>query len=535
MNDELAGDGPSPDRIDGLLALYRQGKLEETLDQAEQLLLQFPNVPFVLHLHGAANAGLGRLDEAVASYEEALSLAPDYARAHYSLGTVLDRLGRIQEAVSSYTKALQIKPDFAEAYSNLGIDLMVLGNPEAAVASYRKAIHFAPELAEAHNNLGYALDRLRQREEAAASFRRALEIDPAYADAHNNLGNTLVHLGRPEEAAASYAEALRIKPDFAEAHRNLSTVKEYREDDPQIALMLELMASEDLANRDRMHLCFALGKAHADFDSRAKAFSWYSDGNRLRKQDLGYDSASTREKLERVKARFRGAVPVLDADGGSGAGQRVTFVVGMPLSGTSFVEQTLTSHSQVFGAGATDLLGRSVRSIDDSTAELTLDDLRSIREAYRSGLSRLRATAPDIIDQMPFNFWRIGYILAALPEARVIHVQRDARATCWANFRHFFPDRTIGFSNDLRDLAEYYRMYADLMAFWHERFPGKIYDLSYEALTAQQETESRRLLEHVGLDWQEQCLPALPAERAADDWRGYRRHLEPMIEELEGY
>lgn len=537
MNEHADAAGPSPDRIDALLALYRQGKLEETLTAAEALLLEYPSVPFVLQLLGTVNADLGRLDEAVAGYEEALSVAPDYSRVHYNLGTVLDRLGRVQDAVASYTRAVKLKPDYAPAYGNLGVDLLVLGSPEAAAASCRKAVHFAPELKEAHNTLGYALDRLRQRDEAMACYRRALEIDPDFADAHNNLANALVHQGRPEEAAASYAEALRIRPDFAEAHRNLSTVKTFRDDDPQIPEMLRLMADENLAERDRMHLCFALGKAHADIDSRAKAFSWYADGNRLRRQDLGYERSATRERFERVAAAFPGDMPAPghDAAAETAAGQHVIFVLGMPLSGTGLVETILASHSRVHGAGSLELLDRAVHSIAGEAAEITADRLQAVRANYISGLRKLAVSEPAVTDHTPLNFWHVGFALAALPRASVVHVRRDARATCWANFHHFFTDRQIAFSNDLRDLAAYYRVYADLMAFWHERFPGRIHDLSYEALVGQQETETRRLLEHAGLDWQEQCLVPLPPENTADDWRRYERHLGPLIEGLEGY
>ena len=259
--------GPSQEQINGLIALYNQGKLQETLVQVEALASQFPNVPFTLNLLGAVNAGLGRLEQAVASYTKALQIKPDYAEAHNNLGTALSVLGKPGEAVASYDKALQIKSDYAEAHNNLGNALKALGKPEEAVASYNKA----------------------------------LQIKPDFADAHNNLGNALNDLGKPEEAIDSYNKALQIKPGHAEAHRNLSTGKKYQDGDPQTHQMLELLERHNLSDKDRMRLNFALGKAHGDIGDHDKAFSYLLDGNRLRKEESLW-----RRVGEFVDARFGG-------------------------------------------------------------------------------------------------------------------------------------------------------------------------------------------------------------------------------------
>ena len=224
----------------------------------------------------------------------------------------------------------------------------------------------------------------------------------------------------------------------------------------------------------------------------------------------------------------------------------------MPRSGTTLVEQILASHSQVYGVGEMKLLGQSVNSIKRTSGQLSSDQLQSIRKSYLSGLKRIGAAEPYITDKMPLNFTRIGYIFAALPEAKVIHVIRDARATCWSNFKSFFTEKGNDFAYDLQDVAEYYKMYIDLMSFWHKKFPGRIYDLNYEALTEHQEDETRRLLEHVGLSWEDQCLEFYKTKRtirtvsaaqvrqkmyqgSSKEWRKYEKHLEPMVEVLRGF
>jgi Flp pilus assembly protein TadD len=490
------------------------------LVQGEALAKQFPNVLVIANLLGAVNAGLGRLEEAVASYSKALQIKPDYADAHNNLGVALDALGKSEEAVASYHKALQIKPDYAEAHNNLGATLNALGKSEEAVASYHKA----------------------------------LQIKPDYAEAHNNLGGALIDLGKPEEAVSSLTNALRIKPDYAEAHRNLSTVKKYQDGDPQTHQMLELVERHNLSDEDRMHLNFALGKAHGDIGNHDKAFIYLLDGNRLRKEELKYEISSAQAPFAKIRSTFSEDVPTLDVlkESKGARGQQPIFILGMPRSGTTLVEQILASHSQVYGAGELALLGQSVNTVDWNSTQFSSDQLLSIRESYLSGLTKIGAPEQYITDKMPLNFMLIGLIFAALPEAKLVHVKRDARATCWSNFRQYFSRKGTGFAYDLQDVAKFYRMYIDLMAFWHEKFPGRIYDLNYELLTEYQEDETHKLIEFVGLDWEDQCLEFHKAKRAirtasatqvrrkmyqgsSDEWRKYEKHLKPMVELLEGY
>lgn len=682
--------GPSQEQVNGLITLYNQGRLQETLVQGEALERQFPNVPFTPNLLGAVHAALGRLDHAVESYTKALQLKPDYAEAHSNLGNAQNELGKFSDAVVSCKKALQFKPDFAEAHNNLGNALNNLGESEEAIISYKKALKFKPDYAEAHYNLGDALSDLGKTEEAVtnygkalrlkpdyaeahnnlgnalndlgkiqqaiasfhealrikpnyaqahynlgnvlnglggyeeaiasygralqinpkyaqahynmgnalndlgkpeeaiasynlalqinpdyaqaygnlgnalndvgkpedaiASINKALQIQPIYAEAHNNLGNSLNDLGRAEEAATSYEQALHLKPDFAEAHRNLSTIKSYHDGDPQLAQMRELIAQRNLSKEDRMHLSFALGKAYGDLGDYDSAFSYLLDGNRLRKEDLHYEISSSRTQFSNIKAVFSNNVPTSNValKSENEKTRQPIFVLGMPRSGTTLVEQILASHSQVHGAGELGLLNLSIDAIDWNSAQITPEQSDLVRTSYLSGLSEIVASEPYITDKMPSNFRWIGFIVAAIPNAKIVHVKRDARATCWSNFKLYFSRRGMGFSYDLQDVAEYYKMYVDLMEFWHHKLPGCIYDLTYETLTENQESETRRLLEFVDLEWEDQCVEFYRTKRvvrtasvtqvrqemyqgSSEEWRKYEKHLEPMIELLRDF
>ena len=534
-------------------ALCDLGKFEKAVSnfaKAVQIKSDYAEAHFNL---GNALGHLGKTGEAVSSFTNALRIRPDYAEAHRSLGNVLQDLGEHEGAVASLMNALRIRPDYAEAHFNLGDALANLGKLEAAVASYRRGLEIEPNHAQAHNSLGIVLRDLRKPEAAIGCYDKALEINPDYAEAHNNRANALRNLGELAEAVAGYERALEINPDYVGAHRNLSTAKKYHDGDPQIQQMLQLAEGRKLSDGERTHLGFALAKALGDIGHYDQAFSYLSEANRLRKAQLNYDISSARQEFTEILSTFSRDLRPLNvaAESASATGQQPAFVLGMPRSGTTLVEQILASHSQVHGAGELNFLDMSVIATEWSSMQLGPDQLQSIRRSYFSGLKQIGASEPFVTDKHLLNFRWIGFICAAIPEARIVHVRRDARATCWSNFKHYFASDAIGFAYDLRDIAEYYNLYVELMEFWEEKLPGRIYHLNYETLTEHQEIETRKLLEYVGLDWEDQCLEFHKTTRAvqtasatqvrqkmyqgsSDEWRRYEKHLEPMLELLRG-
>ena len=496
----------------------------------------------------AALLDLGSYEEAAASLSRAIAIQPDFPVAHNNLGNALRHLGRVEEALASYEKALKLAPEYADAHNNLGITFHGIGWLRQAIKSFGNALEVAPGFAIAHNNLGNALRELGKVDEAVKCFENAVQIAPQFVEAHNNLGNALSDLGQRDQAAASFRKALELKPDFAGVHRNLSLITDYEQGDAQIELMLGLLERDDLPDEDRMQLCFALGKAHEDLGEQDKAFEFLARANRIAKEASGYSIAEDADAFSQIISWFPPQVSTIDVP--ADVTTTPIFIVGMPRSGTTLVEQILASHSLVHGAGELSLLERSIGVGADGDLESPVTKLAAIRETYLNALAEIGAAAPHVTDKMPLNFRWIGFICTAMPEARIVHIERDPRATCWSIFKHHFPSQGHGFANDLQDLAAFYKLYQQMMVFWRKRFPDRIYDLSYEALTENQEDETRRLLEHLGLPWEDGCLDFHKTERAvqtssasqvregmyqgsSEAWRKYEEHLQPLLQAFE--
>ena len=527
------------------------GQLDEAVKCYEEALVIQPDYIEVLNNHGNTLKLLGQTDEALNSYKQALSINPDYADAHNNIGIVYHEMGQFDEAIKCYKKVIAIKPEHAEAHNNLGVTLNKLTQFHEAINSYKQALVINPNYDEAHFNLSVTLYELGQSDEALNSYKRTLVINPDYADAHNNIGNILQDLGQLDEAFSSYVHALAIDHDNAVFHRNLALLKNYKEGDTQFAHMQSLLSSNNLSQSERIHLCFALAKSYADLGKKDKLFKVLNEGNQLRKDELNYLIERDLNNHSVHKKLFINTVS--NSSSYESLTVRPIFIVGMPRSGTSLVEQIISSHQKVYGAGELNVLDKLIAPIFNDylvhNNTLSEKNFLSIRQGYLNNLSSLNVSESIITDKMPTNFANIGFILKAFPEAKIIHLKRDAMAVCWSIYQRYFPSESLGFPYDMKDLGQFYNSYTELMTFWHELSPNQIYDISYEDLTMNQEEETRKLLEYCELDWDENCLNFHKNKRAvktasssqvrdkmyqgsSNVWKKYEAQLKPLINTL---
>ena len=529
-------------------ALQLLGCLDDAERHYERALALEPCRPEFHNNLAVLLATQNRHDAAIAHYEAALALKPDYYEALNNLGNAVQSVGRDADAIHYYERAVSLRPDLAEARGNLGNVLNALKRPLDAIEQYEKALGIRPEYPELHNNLGNALSSLGRCEEAIAQYRQALTLRPAYGSAHNNLGTALLASRRPEEAVTHYQKALACESNNADIHNNLGValatlgdlarasqafasavnlaprkpefclnvlgLKRISADDPLLAAMLELYHDvASLGVQSQIALHFALGRAFEDLGECERSFQHLIMGNALKRQDLSYDEATTLELLERTRATF--TAELMSDKRGAGDPSRIpVFVLGMPRSGSTLVEQILASHSQVFGAGeladfndAVDAVARANNwSYPQMVAHMSGEQLRQLGCSY---VDRIRASAPSaarIVNKMPANFASIGLIHLALPHARIIHTTRDPIDTCLSCFSLLFAGGHP-YSYDLAELGRYYHGYHRLMQHWRAVLPAAVMlEVRYEDVVSDLEGQARAMVTHCGLEWEASCL-----------------------------
>ena len=486
--------------------LKELGRLQEAEGSYKRAIASKPNYAEAHGNLGNTLQELGRFDEAEASYAQAIALSPDFVQNYYNLGNMLKKMGRLREAEESYGKAISLNPDFVEAHYNLGVTLQELGRLHEAVASYTRAILLKPDYAEAHCNLGNALKELGRLNEAEASFREAIISKPDYAEAQSNLGNTLQELGRLDEAEASYAQAILLDPTYAEAHRNLSSLKKFVSKDDQYSKMFALYLDKNISEEERCHINFGLAKAFEDLGEFENAFTHYSEGNTLRKTLLNYDINMDVELFRQLKLSYKKILETPIVLSNILNQPTPIFIVGMPRSGTTLIEQIISSHSQVEGAGELYFATKFGASLARGSSEINTESLLKFRADYLTNLQKVSNGSLIVTDKMPQNFRYIGLLTKAFPEAKIIHIKRNPAAVCWANYKQYFISEKLNYCYALDDIVYYYKLYENLMEFWQKSLKKRIYDLDYDFFTLNQEKETRRLIDYLNLAWDEKCL-----------------------------
>jgi tetratricopeptide (TPR) repeat protein len=515
-----------PSEVVTATALFSDGEIAP----AEQLIRAY------LRRHGnhveamrlLARIGLQRdvLDDAQSLLEGVLELAPDYHLARFEYAQVLAKRHLFLQARHEAERLLAVERGNRSYRTLYALTLVGLGQHEHALQIYRDLLAGA--------------------------------VQPA--DLHLSIAHSLKTMGATAAAVAEYRAAADARPGYGEAYWSLANLKTYRFTDEEIARMRAAESEPGTATVDRYHLCFALGKALEDRREFAPSFAYYSRGNALKRAASGYDP----EQLE-AGARLQREVctrALFDRHAGSGSpAADPIFIVGLPRSGSTLIEQILSSHSAVEGTQELADLPRMVNGLQGREtpqgqaayprilARMTAADCRRLGEQYLHDTRAYRATGrPRFIDKMPNNFRHIGLIHLILPHATIIDVRREPMACCFSNFKQLFAQGQT-FTYGLEDIARYYRTYLELMAHWDRVLPGRVLRVHYEDVVEDLEGSVRRLLHHCGLELEPACLAFHRTERSVrtpsseqvrqpiyrdglEQWRHYERWLGPLREAL---
>jgi len=468
---------------------------------------------------------------------------------------------RYGEACTAIERALTLDAARPDYYAQHARCLALLKHDDAARVAAERAELLAPSDALTLDTLGVVWSRLGDHERAVAAFERAVAQTPFNADFHYNLAASLRILGRFDEAERELESVVRLAPRVYRAHSGLADLRKQTAADNHVARLELLLDGVGDDVDGELHLRHALAKELEDLGEYARAFAHLTAGKRRKRQTLGYSVTNDEAlfaTLERVFDAERCAAPSV----GCPSGEPI-FVVGLPRSGTTLVERILSAHSQVQSAGELQnfavALKRAAatpsnRVLDPQTIEKAIHcDLAAVGQRYIDSTRPLTGKTPHFVDKLPMNFFYIGFIHFALPNAKIVCLRRQPLDSCLSLYRQLFAVAFsyYNFTYDLGDIGRYYVLFDRLLAHWQQVLPGKVFEVSYEDLVAKQELTTRALLEFCGLPWQAQCLdfhtntaPVATASSvqvraplygtAVGRWRRYAAQIEPLITQLRG-
>ena len=585
----------SPEHVDAIINLGLAHKALNQVEEAEacanRALQLAQNHPRALNLLGTISAEKGDYDKAQSFFQ--LSLDTDAANldARFNLSNAILQCGDAESAFGVIQPVLENNPtkqqlelgcqillelkrfeevtvilkDLKAAYPNdkdvLILDMSfceLIKDHFQVVDKAQQVLKMEPENARVWNSLGSAYFQLDSVEKAMSSYRKAVELDSAHPEYQNNIGLTYASMGDKEKAEQRYRQSLSLSPTYAEAYRNLVAMKKFQSVEDEDARMVEkLWQNPDLDDFNRCKLAFALGKIYDDCGLYDKAFETYDIGNQLKSKEITMDFDQYFSHIDRIAEVFNEAPSnaVLTNDGRA----QPIFILGMPRSGTTLVEQIISRHPLVTGCGELPCIERAIGRLEkrygesrvypDDFARMNLAFLKQETAEYFAWVERLHdIEAGYFTDKMPFNFVHVGLIKVMFPHAAIAHCHRHPLDVMTSNYFQLYGS-DINFVYDLQIMAKYYVRYHRLMRHWHNVFEGGLYKVQYEALVSDSEVETRSLIDNMGLEWNDACLDQKRSNTAVrtasiwqvrqgiytsskERWRRYERQLQPAIDIL---
>jgi len=540
--------------------------IHEKIDYAKQLEKD--------HASGSANPGRmpfdteiqkaremernGDLQSAEMIYRDILTKQPDHIEAARSLASIATKNKRYRDAEVFLKMVVKKAPDYTRAWVELANVQNEMTKVDDALISARQVLRLAPDHAESHMVYASAIGATGAHDEAVKAYQDAIAIAPEKAGAICGLANHQKTIGRQDEAIANYRRAIAVKQDHAEAYWSLANLKTFSFTDEEVEAMQALLKTADLPDESRCQLHNALGLEYEGRRDYALAYENFVSCNTVRRKSESYDPVDTESMYGRIIEMFDQDFLERDAVAEENPVTPI-FVVGLPRSGSTLIEQILASHSQVDGTHELGDLSRLVQAahreknrrpqFPDGFANNSVDDWREIGAEYLRRTEVYRRGAPFFVDKNPNNFIYAGIIRLALSNAKIINARRHPLDSCFGSFKQLFASGQP-FTYDMTELAEYYLQYSRLMDHWHKVLPGFVLDVQYEDVVADLESQVRRILDYCGLPFEEQCLRFHETDRAVKTasseqvrrpiysssvnlWRNYESHIDELVHILE--
>jgi len=504
-----------------LVNLLTSGKFENAISKAIPLIKKFPNEYVFYNAAGMGLINLGKYEEALKIFNQAIKLGENNIFVLNNLGLVHYFLKNYEISETYFIKVLKIKKEYFNASINY--------------ANLKKQLHLI--------------------DEALEILKTAIKYNPDNFLLHHNIANIYHVAGDFKNSDLHFEKSLAINPAFTSSDRLMSMSTKYKnKDDKHLKYLEKKVFNEKLNEKQKMHLYFALGKAYNDIKDFHNSFTNYKKGNDIQYKSLKYSLKEEIDILLNTKKHF----PSNKLELNKLLNKKIIFVVGMTRSGTSLVEQVISSHNKVFGAGELNFLtdaifdqffSKNSYNSEFKINEINKNNLEYIKKYYEDNINKFNFSEEYMSDKAPLNFRFIGFIKKIFPNSYIIHCDRDPLDVCWSNYKQFFTSPKTGFTSNLTELGKFYNIYKEYMNYWDKLYGKKIYNLKYEDFVNNFEEESKKLLSYCDLDWDPKCIEFYKNNRAVttaslaqvrqpiykssiSSWKNYSDYLGELIDSI---
>ena len=480
--------------------------------------------------------------------EKLLDLIND-AETNYIHGNVLKIQKKFKEAIIYYQKAIDFKKDYFEAYNNLATSQKNIGLKREALENYKNAINLKENNLEAHYNLANLLYDEKRFEEAREKYEKVIKIDNNFPQSYLSIGLINSVQGKFEEAKNYFLKAIEKDKFLTEAYVYYVSTRKIDKNDNIIKILEELINNNDLHPKYEQDISYALSKVYFDIDNIDLGFKFLTKAKKLYLKKINFSIEEEKISFQKVKNYFSTKkFKMIDFKDTYKA--YPIFIIGMPRSGTSLLEQIISTHSEVFGAGELRIMPRIFYDTNWNEKTSPEELFRFVRREYLSNLGKIITSKKFIVDKMPFNFFAVGFILNSIPEAKIVHISRNPMAVCWSNYKsNFFDNIGMDYAHKLESVAEYYIIYNELMNFWRDKYPSRLIEIDYDKFVLDYETNSKSVIAEIGLNWENEILKFYENNRVVETnsllqvrskvyqdssqkWKKYEKYLTPVMEIL---
>ena len=530
-----------------IIQLFKEKKFKKISKISKTFLEKYKTDIDVLHVVIISEINCNNFIKAENLTKELLDIK-ESKEIYYLYGNILKLQNKYEEAITAYKKSIKLDETFSEAYNNLANVQKKIELIDEAYRNYEKSIKYNKRNLQAYFNLANLFRSEKKFDLAIVNFKHVINIDENFVQAYSNIGQIYASLGIVMEAEKYLQLAIEKDGQHIESYKSYFLLKKIKEDDKIYLKLKNLINNDQIKNIEKQNMLYSLSKASFDIGKDNEAFTFLENANQLRLREVKFSQKKIEKNYQRLTNMFS-KIYEKKIEFYEEYNSYPIFILGMPRSGTSLLEQIISNHSMVYGGGELSLLTNTINKFDNELDFNFLDTLTKIRDDYLFNLNKL-SKKKYITDKLPGNFKFIGIILESIPEAKIIHVERNPMAVCWSNYKsNFLSNNGMEYTLRQKDIAEFFTSYNNLMKFWSEKFPGKIINIDYENLIENYEFEVKNLLLKLNLKWEDQVLKFYENKRSVDtasfmqvrekiyknsseQWKKYQNFLSPMIETL---